>query len=93
MTIEPNGYWKNESEYHISQNGINYIREECKMNGNFHTIEWNFEIPDEDHRTGGPLHYYSIDKGWSNPVNNRMSLTQPAPELEVEFQRIIILNQ
>ena len=39
---------------HISYKGKKYIREECIINDDHHTISWNFEIPDENKRTDGP---------------------------------------
>jgi hypothetical protein len=71
---------------YISYKKKKYIREESIIDYDHHTISWVYEIPDENKRTGGPLHYYSIDVGWSK--DDKCNKNNPAPKIEIEFQKL-----
>jgi len=83
-------YFKTEWIDIINHNGIDYIRKECIMYTDFHTISWN-TYPD-DHRIGGPLEYYSKPMGWGDD-NGMLNNGAPVPELETIFQTEIRQSQ
>lgn len=74
-------YWMKESRYTLSVDGTNYVREECEMNGGFHTIKWRYKDDEE------ALHYYASGVGWSDK-NGNCRINQSAPYLENEFKII-----
>jgi hypothetical protein len=86
-------YEKSEFVDTLIHNGLKYRREECIMDGNHHTIRWNYQIKDESRRQGGPLFYFSKDMGWGgnypDGVKRNLSKDNPIPEVEVVFQREI----
>lgn len=87
MKIFKDSYWKNVSRDYVEYNKIKYVREEVKMSGDFHTIEWNIKIPDENKREDGPFHYFCHDMGWDGD-DGLLNKNNPPPELEVEFQKL-----
>ena len=55
------------------------------MNGGFHTISWTSE-------DGGKLiHYFTSRIGWGDS-SGHLNPDQPAPEMEVEFQKLRMEN-
>lgn len=84
-------YEKTEFMDRLTHNGLKYLREECIMDSDHHTISWNYQIPDESRRQDGPLFYFSKDMGWagSYPSGRRQNLSKdnPIPEIEVIFQK------
>ena len=86
MEIIKNNYWKNTTIHHVIYNEVVYIREECEMFTDFHTIAWN----SEDKET--LRYYYSYPMGW-NGNNNHLDVDNPPPDLEIEFKKSLILKR
>ena len=86
MEIIKNNYWKKTTIHHVIYNEVVYIREECEMFTDFHTIAWNSEDKETLH------YYYSYPTGW-NGNNNHLDVDNPPPDLEIEFKKNLILNR
>ena len=68
----------------IKHQGKEYIREECIMNKDFHTISWNYYPLDK--LRGGPLHYYAGDHdAW---LTTDPAVQEDIPELELIYQTL-----
>jgi hypothetical protein len=82
-------YYKKESDYIIEYNNDLYVRVECEMIGDFHTIKWTTkETRDRD--DGPILYYYNSGQGWSDKTGH-LNINEPAPELENEFKKLNII--
>ena len=86
MEIIKNNYWKKTTIHHVIYNEVVYIREECEMFTDFHTIAWSSEDKETLH------YYYSYPTGW-NGNNNHLDVDNPPPDLEIEFKKSLILNR
>ena len=86
MEIIKNNYWKKTTIHHVIYNEVVYIREECEMFTDFHTIAWNSVDKETLH------YYYSYPTGW-NGNNNHLDVDNPPPDLEIEFKKSLILKR
>ena len=78
-------YYKKESDYCIEFNDEFYVRVECEMIGNFHTIKWTTK-ENRDKDNGIILHYYSNGQGWSDKTGH-LNINEPTPDLEIEYKK------
>jgi hypothetical protein len=86
MEIIKNNYWKKTTIHHVIYNEVVYIREECEMFTDFHTIAWRSEDGENLH------YYYSLALGWSDE-EGICGKDNPPPDLEIEFKKNLILNR
>lgn len=80
-----NEFWSRESTIVVRHKRKTYIRKESEMNGGFHTISWTSEDGEK------LIHYFTSRIGWGDS-SGHLNPDQPAPEVEVEFQKLRMEN-